>query len=86
MAFSPMLDREIVFIQSVHFARVLSEGTGCNQDLYSSLDIQAILNLAVIVSICFQLFSSFLSVMKQSINNHYQRNIISTICIQPSYN
>ena len=38
-------------VQSLHLAMVLSDSTGSNQDLYSSLSIQSVLNLAGIFSV-----------------------------------
>ena len=41
-----MLDKENIFLQSLHLAFVLSESYGNNQSLYSSLLIHSRLNLA----------------------------------------
>ena len=41
-----MLDKENVFLQSLHLAFVLSKSSGNNQSLYSSFLIHSRLNLA----------------------------------------
>ena len=47
---SPIFDNVNVFTQIRHHAFVLSIGSGSNQSLYSSLFIQSLLNLTVIVN------------------------------------